>query len=384
MIDINENLESKKNPIQPIQQLKGVGGWLLLFIIGTFLSTVLNFMIAIQTGSTSFLSSGYLLVSNQYVSSLLGLFALVTGIMLIAVRNIYSVWAARIYMILYLIGSIVVAITGLEAPSGHYVMNEGGIIIKGIFSALLLNVIWQSYFLRSKRIKATYPIISDVQADAQFEIGKTLTSLFNKQKLGINYYVGVAFFLTMAISWFSYTIYYALWYGYTLQFLPLSFFLAYRIPLVILYSVLLIFLLHALRNDWLAAILIGFGTSILSLIFQLIFSNVSFGDITMSHTLAPTVLISNFIGSFFLLLSMSLAMKTWGFKWWSFIVWIPIGYVVTGLLIELMNLIQYKENTFSLSFLPINILQGIIVGTIFYFNIYFFLKKKGVLVRKAG
>ena len=381
MTDINEKLESEKVPVIPKETIKGVGGWLLLFVIGAFLNSITNLVIAIIPRDQPIFSSGYVFISNAYVSTLLGLLALSTGIMLIAVRNIYAVWTARIYMIMYLIGSIVVAIIGIEAPSGYYVMNEEWIIIQGIISALALNLIWQSYFFRSKRVKATYPKISAAEESLQFEIGKTLTSLFSRQKLGINYYVGVGLFLTMIISSFSYTIYYALWYGGTSQFMPLSYFLAYRIPLVILYSVLLIFLLHTLRYDWLVAILMGFGTSILPFLFHLFFSNVSFGNITITKILAPTILIFNFKWSFFLLISIILAMRTWGFKWWSFIVWIPIGNVVDGLFDELINLLHYKENIFSFSFIPISIVQGIIDGAIIYFSIYFFLKQKRVSVK---
>jgi len=387
MTDINENLENEKSTIPPVPQippLKGIGGWLLLFIIGTFVSSVINFITVAQTGSTSFLSGGNLLVSNQYVASLLGLLALVTGIMLITVRNIYSVWVARGYMIMYLIGSIVVAITGLEAPSGYYVINEEGEIIRGIFSAIVLNSIWQTYFFKSKRVQATYPKIAEVQVDTSLEIGKTLSSLFNKQKIGVNYYVGVGLFLALVVSWFLYAIYDAIWYGEAIQLPSASFFFAYRIPIAILYSVLLIFLLHFLRNDWLIAVAMGFGTVILSLLLRLIFSGTSFGNITFSQIFSPIILIFNFKWSCILLLSMSLALLTFGFKWWAFILWVPIGNLADGLIGEILNILQYSGHHFSFSFIIIGIIQGVVEGTIFYFSIYLFLKQKGISVNKAG
>lgn len=389
MTDINENLENEKStipPIQPIppaQPLKGIGGWLLLFIIGTFVSSAINFVTVAQTGSSSFLSGGNMLVSNPYVASLLGLLALVTGIMLITVHNIYAVWVARGYMIMYLIGSIIVAITGFEAPSGYYVINEEGEIIRGIFSAILLNSIWQTYFFRSKRVQATYPKIAEVQVDSSLEIGNTLTSLFNKQKLGINYYVGGGLFLTLVISWFLYAIYDAIWYGGTIQLQSASFFFAYRIPIAILYSVLLIFLLHYLRNDWIIAVAMGLGTVIISLILRSILSGTSFGNITFAQAFSPIILIFNFKWSCILLLSMSLAVRTFGFKWWAFILWVPIGNIVDGLIGEILNILQYSGNHFSFSFIPIGIIQGVIEGIIFYFSIYLFLKQKGVSVNKA-
>ncbi len=382
MTDINENLENEKStippipPIPPVQPLKGIGGWLLLFIIGTFVSSAINFVTVAQTGSSSFLSGGNMLVSNPYVASLLGLLALVTGIMLITVRNIYAVWVARGYMIMYLIGSIIVAITGFEAPSGYYVINEEGEIIRGIFSAILLNSIWQTYFFKSKRVQATYPKIAEVQVDSSFEIGKTLTSLFNKQKLGINYYVGGGLFLTLVISWFLYAIYDAIWYGSTIQLGAASFFFAYRIPIAILYSVLLIFLLHSVNDDWIIAVSMGFGTAIISLIFRLIFSD-------SSQIISLIILLFNFKWSFILILSMCLAIRTLGFKWWSFFLWLPIGNVVDGLIGEILSILQYSGNHFSFSFLPIGIIQGMVEGLIFYFSIYFFLKQKGVSVNKA-
>ncbi|OGU47286.1 MAG: hypothetical protein A2000_04055, partial [Ignavibacteria bacterium GWB2_36_8] len=173
----NNDGENQNVTAAGTQQPEGIGGWLLLFVIGTFISALWNFIIAAQSGESSFLSSTQVFVTNPAVAVLVGFLGLATGIVLIAVRNNYSVWMARIYMLTYLVGSFIVAITGLEAPSGYYIVNEEGVIIKGIVYAIVFNLIWQSYFIKSRRVKATYKVQTIVEGITQIPVGNSLTSI---------------------------------------------------------------------------------------------------------------------------------------------------------------------------------------------------------------
>ncbi|OGU29885.1 MAG: hypothetical protein A2057_17720 [Ignavibacteria bacterium GWA2_35_9] len=371
----NNDGENQNVTAAGTQQPEGIGGWLLLFVIGTFISALWNFIIAAQSGESSFLSSTQVFVTNPAVAVLVGFLGLATGIVLIAVRNNYSVWMARIYMLTYLVGSFIVAITGLEAPSGYYIVNEEGVIIKGIVYAIVFNLIWQSYFIKSRRVKATYKVQTIVEGITQIPVGNSLTSIFNRKAFGINYFIGLGLFIAMALSGFLWSVFYSIWWGSTFEFMS-SYFFAFRIPALILYSVLFVLLLHMVKNDWLIALFVGLGTMVISSLMRLLYNGVSFGSIKIISNIEPGNLFFFFFWSFILTVSIILALKTWGLKWWSLALWICIGNLVEGSLSQIISLSLHEGYSFDFVFIPLSFIDGLLLGTAFYLCTYLFLKQR--------
>jgi hypothetical protein len=373
MAEANETQnEAKAKPLQ------GIGGWLLVFIIGTFVNVIFNLGIVLQGGKSSW--SGTLMVYNPFQLVLLAILALATGVALLTIRNKNAVLLARIFLGFYLVSNILVVFFGLKAPSGYYIIDREGLIIKSIMQAVAINLIWQTYFWRSERVKATYPAPGGTGDIMQSPMGNSLSSVFDRKAFGTNYFAGIGFFLAMMISGILWFLYFPLMQNYPLEFPPAAYFLVYRMPLLILYSVLLVVLLHTLRNDWLIAGLMGLGTMTLGYVARIVFSGTTFGAMHISSQFNLLTLINGFLWSFFMILGIMFAIKTWGLKIWSVIIWV----VIAGLASDLINQLLYAltETNFRFDFLsiPMNVIDGTIIGTIFYLGIMLhFRKKKGAL-----
>ena len=211
------------NEVQPgtsEKNLQGVGGWLLLFVIGTFANVLLNLAIVSQGGTQSW--GGNLMVYNPLQLVLLAAMALATGVTLLTVRNGNAVLLVRVYLGFYLVSNILVAFFGLKAPSGYYIVDREALIVKSILQAVLINVVWQTYFSLSKRVKATYP--APALAALPATVGKSLSSLYDRKVFGIDYFLGIGFFLAAFVSGIMWTVYFPLVQSYPLEFPPASFF----------------------------------------------------------------------------------------------------------------------------------------------------------------
>ncbi|MCX6565597.1 MAG: DUF2569 family protein [Candidatus Aminicenantes bacterium] len=368
---------SAENEIQTgatIKQLHGVGGWLLIFIIGTFGNVILNLAIVLQGEKLSW--GGNIIVYNPFQLVLLAVFAFATGVALLTIRNKNAVLLTQIYLAVSLVSNIIVAIIGLKAPSGYYIADREGVMIRGIIQAVVINLVWQTYFLRSKRVKATYPPRGGTGEAVQLSPGKSLSSIFDRKIFGINYFTGIGFFLAVMISGILWILYYPLIQSYPLEFPPASYFLAYRIPLTILYSVLLVLLLYTLRNDWLIAVSMGLGTMTLGYIARIIFSGTTFGPLHINGAFNLLFLMNGFLWSFFLVLGIIFALKTWGLKLWSVIIWVCLGVLASDLIGQFLNALTIENFRFDLLGLPMDVIDGAITGSILYLSIMLHFRKK--------
>ncbi|HEX7503466.1 MAG TPA: DUF2569 family protein, partial [Acidobacteriota bacterium] len=329
-----------------------------------------------QGGSQSW--GGNLMVYNPLQLVLLAILALATGVTLLTVRNSNAVLLVRIYLGFYLVSNILVAFFGLKAPSGYYIIDREGLIVKSILQAVLINLVWQTYFLRSRRVKATYPPLADVGEAVQATVGKSLAALHDRKVFGIDYFMGIGFFLATLISGIMWTVYFPLVQSYPLEFPPASFFLTYRIPLLILESLLLVVLLHALRRDWQIAVAMGLGTMTLGVLGRLVFSGATFGSLHIRGGFNIITMINGFMWSFFIILGLALALRTWGRKWWSVVAWMGIGGLASDLIGQLLWALTGENFRFSFSSVPMDVIDGIVTGSILYFCIVLHLRKKRI------
>jgi hypothetical protein len=368
---------SEANEIQSetkTKQLQGIGGWLLIFIIGTFANVIINLGIVFQGGKTSW--GGNIMIYNPFQLVLLAIFALATGVALLKIRNKNAVLLARIYLGFYLVSNILVALFGLKAPSGYYIIDREGLIIKSIMQAIMINLVWQTYFSRSARVKATYPALGGSGESLQLSPGKSLSAVFDRKIFGINYFAGIGFFLAMMISEILWILYFPLIQSYPAAFPPAAYFLAYRMPLLILYSVLLVLLLHTLHNDWLIAGMMGLGTMTLGYLAKIIFSGATFGSLHINSQFNLLTMINGFMWSFFLILGIMFAIKTWGLKLWSMIIWAVIAGLASDLIGQLLYVLKESNFRFDFLSLPMDVLDGTIVGSLLYLGIMLHFRKK--------
>lgn len=369
---------SESNEIQPAPEakpLQGVGGWLLLFVIGTFANVIFNLVILLQGGRQSM--GANIMVYNPAQLVLLAILALVTAVALLTMHNQNAVLIARIFLGFYLVSNILVAFFGLKAPSGYTIIDREGLIVKSIMQAVLVNLVWQLYFSRSKRVQATYPppATSGLAAPAA-SAGSSLWRLFDRNSFAISYFVGGAFFLAMMVSNFLWFLAQPLLWSFTFEFPPASYFLVFRTPVLLLEALLLAVLLRALRNDWLIATAMGLGTMILGFLSRLAFNGATFGAMHVSAGFDPLSLLNGFMWSFFLVLGIVIALRAWGLKWWSMIIGVAAGGLASDLVGQLLYLLTHENSRFDLPAIPMDAIDGIVVGTILYLGFMLHLGEK--------
>jgi hypothetical protein len=369
---------TETNEIKPgpgAKPLQGVGGWLLLFVVGTFANVIFNLVILLQGGQQSL--GANVMVYNPAQLALLAILALVTGVALLTMRNSNAVLIARVFLGFYLVSNILVAFFGLKAPSGYYIIDREGLIVKSIMQAVLVNIIWQLYFSRSQRVKATYaPATTAGLAAPAASAGNSLWGLFDRNTFGIGYFVGAAFFLAMMVSsllWFLATP--MLW-SFPFEFPPASYFLLFRAPVLLLEALLLVVLLRVLRNDWLIATAMGLGTMVLGYLSRLAFSGATFGSMHVGGGFDLPSMLNGFMWSFFLVLGVAIALRTWGLKWWSMIIGVAAGGLASDLIGQLLYLLTHENSRFDLPAIPMDVIDGIAVGLILFLGFKLHLGQK--------
>jgi hypothetical protein len=354
--------------------LQGVGGWLLVFVLGTFANVLFNLVILLQGGRTSM--GGQIRIYNPAQLVLLTVSALAAGVALLTLRNRGAVLVVRVYLGLYLVSNLLVAFFGLEAPSGYYIIDREGLAVRSILQAVLINAVWQTYFARSQRVRTTYPASAAAGAALPAAAAKSLAAVFDRKKYGVNFLVGAGFFLGMLVSGILWTIYDPLVHGYPAVFPSAGYFLAYRIPLLLVYSALLVLLLHSLRNDWLAAALMGLGTMVLGQAAQLVFRGTVFGAVHMRAAFDPLTMVNGFLWSFFLVLGIAFALRTWGLRWWSLAAWSVFSALACDLIVQVLYALARSDTRIDLLSLPMDIIEGIVVGSFLYWGIMLHVARK--------
>jgi hypothetical protein len=354
--------------------LQGVGGWLLVFVIGTFANVLMNLAIVLQGGRQSW--GGNLMVYNPLQLVLLAVLALATGVVLLSVRNGNAVLLVRFYLGFYLASNILVAFFGLKAPSGYYIIDREGLIVKSIMQAVLINLVWQIYFSRSRRVKATYPPLAAAGDAVPLPAGKSLAAIHDRKIFGIDYFLGIGFFLANFVSGILWIIYSPLVQNYPLEFPPASYFLAFRLPLMFLESLLLVLLLHTLRRDWLIAVAMGLGTMTLGYLARIMFSGATFGSMHIRGGFNVITMINGFMWSFLIILGLSLALRTWGRKWWSVVAWVGIAGLAGDLIGQFMWALTEENFRFSFSSVPMDVIDGVVTGSILYLGLMLYLGRK--------
>jgi hypothetical protein len=369
---------TEANEIQPTpgpKPLQGVGGWLLLFVIGTFANVIFNLVILLQGGQQSM--GANIMVYNPLQLALLAILALVTGVALLTMRNSNAVLIARVFLGFYLVSNILVAFFGLKAPSGYYIIDREGLIVKSIMQAVLVNLVWQLYFSRSKRVKATYPPATTTGLAAPAaSAGNSLWGLFDRNTFGIGYFVGIAFFLAMMVSNLLWFLAQPILWSFPFQFPPASYFFVYRTPVLLLEALLLVVLLRVFRNDWLIATAMGLGTMILGFLSRLAFSGTAFGSMHVGGGFDLPLLLNGFMWSFFLVLGVAIALRTWGRKWWSMIIGVAAGGLASDLIGQLLYLLTRENFRFDFTTIPMDAIDGIVVGSILYLGLMLHLGEK--------
>lgn len=183
------------------EKLKGIGGWLMFFIVILVFITPIYLLFDIVANPTfySFSSGVYDLSSIIWVLAL-AIWSVVVGISLWRRKENAVIWAKE-----FLIVSTVLGVFFIFFSYGLYTSEEQGILFVELFRSIIFFAIWFSYLNASERVRNT------------FKNRKT-----NWKRIGIIFLIvlGALFLITILSSFFPQDIETA---GYKVSGVPLEF-----------------------------------------------------------------------------------------------------------------------------------------------------------------
>lgn len=133
-------------------RIKGVGGWLMLFVVILTIIQPLYLLFDVITNPSfySYSSGVYALASLLWVFGI-AIWGIVIGISIWKVKEKAIIWAKE-----FLIISLVLGIVFTFLYLGLYTLEEQDILFTEIFRSLIFFGIWFSYLSVSKRVKNTF------------------------------------------------------------------------------------------------------------------------------------------------------------------------------------------------------------------------------------
>ena len=159
----HQNTELKFKPLGP--GLKGIGGWLLFFIIGQLVLRPARIMADLNDPANvvtplfqaTFPKAATIISIERALSIGLLLFGVLVALTLWKIRTPYSVKLTKIYLIanpvIMLLDTLVFKTSDLPPDIQDSIMSRG-LIEAGVVSIVCL--IWFLYFVKSERVRATY------------------------------------------------------------------------------------------------------------------------------------------------------------------------------------------------------------------------------------
>lgn len=186
---MNEKVDKELEPSKKVK--KGVGGWLLLFIIyltiGTPLVNLPDILGLLDLIFSYQLSIGFIIFHTIEIISIIGLvcFSIYAGVGLWRVKP-KAVKIAKIFLITTWVYSVISTIIiyfvspPIEPSLKEYFVEA----IRGIARQTVMLTIWFSYLTKSKRVKATFTEISYKKRKGKVEeIEEKLVVVYKKANL---------------------------------------------------------------------------------------------------------------------------------------------------------------------------------------------------------
>ena len=143
--------------------VKGVGGWLLFFVIGQLALRPILFFASLARGASSagiserFPATGTIIKIEAAIQIGLLIGGILVGCALLKTGVSWPVLLTKVYLVANALLNLTLAVLyfGTDLPENA----RTSLIAKGIISGVLVSIVcflWFLYFTRSKRVQATY------------------------------------------------------------------------------------------------------------------------------------------------------------------------------------------------------------------------------------
>lgn len=179
--------------------------------------------------------------------------------------------------------------------------------------------------------------------------------------------VGLAFLASQLLSLITFPALQSLLENRAFHLPEASYFLANRLPVLLLEATLLVLLLKLFRSDWLVAVGLGLGSLALGFLFHLLFREPIWQQADV--LLKAIFTLGSFLWPFCLVLALSAAQRTYGLVWGSVVGWVSIVALAVDLTLILIGDLADNSFRFDLPFILIQLIDGFLTGTILYLGL---------------
>jgi hypothetical protein len=284
----------------------------------------------------------------------------IAGFALVVSRSRSAVHVARFYLAAGLVGALVVCVVGLKPPPG-YEATPGSVWV-GAGQALLVNLIWQVYFSRSRRVEATYTGGADLESSRRYSM------LFDRRRDGINLLFGAAYVLASFASEFTWRLVEAgVGESGSSPFYP-SVFYAAQLVTAGLGAAALLFLSYSVRRDWLVPVLFGVAVVVLGIGRRAALGAMALEGLPVFQPFALRSMAYSFVWGFLFLAGIVGAVRLWGLRLWGLMLGAVMATLLDTLFVEVSNALTRTGYSFSLgpSELVTAVLDGALSGGLIF------------------
>ncbi len=265
------------------------------------------------------------------------------------------------------IAMIVIAVVWFIAgyAAGYIFYYPPILLLIGIY-ALIKGIITGN--VKGEKADQAAPITADSTKITSY------SSLFNRERYGLNIYVGIGYLVASILAIFAWRIVYGIM-GQQSHFNPPLDYYIIIFAFNILEAALLLFLSHSIDKEWALPVFFGLGMIVIGIGQSAVFSTIKIENMNFAAPFDLSNLIFNFIWAFFFMGGLVLLVKLWGPHLWSFILGLMLTFCVREIVMQLYYVTRGSSFFFGSLISPV--VSGLIFGGLIFAGLALHLQQKG-------
>ena len=209
----------------------------------------------------------------------------------------------------------------------------------------------------------------------------SVPELFDVNRFGFNFPVGIGYFAAMFIGMFTWPIAGLIFKGYPFYLGPLS----GTVIIIIIYVLEaggFLVIIHRIKNT--TNLILAFGGFIIVLGFlnRLIFHSLGRGE-NMHGLFQLEALIMNFVYGALTMGALVIAIRFWGLKWWSFVLGFILAFSLQRGITHIILSLEGGSLSLDIVSVVSTLMDAIVFGLLIYLGLVVHLRKKGYSVSEG-